>query len=119
MNERGYIKEEGRVSRCRRVSIYRLQRFVFLHFGQNAILLEEGRLSSFLLPQFSFLLQKGELLRDWRRLNVALTRAKHKLIMVGCTRNLIEYEPCAKLIKYLQAKQFVLQLKNDCFVNIQ
>ena len=25
----------------------------------------------------------GELLIDWRRINVALTRAKHKLIMIG------------------------------------
>lgn len=60
--------------------------------------------------------KKGELLRDWRRLNVALTRAKHKLIMVGCYRNLIEYEPCEKLLKYLKTNKFILELENDFFI---
>ncbi len=30
----------------------------------------------------------GELLNDWRRINVALTRAKHKLVFVGSRRTL-------------------------------
>eukprot|EP00983_Pelagomonas_calceolata_P133671 1161984-Pelagomonas_calceolata.AAC.2 len=30
----------------------------------------------------------GRLLADWQRLNVALTRAKHKLVMVGCAATL-------------------------------
>nr|CAB3238414.1 DNA replication ATP-dependent helicase/nuclease DNA2 [Phallusia mammillata] len=54
--------------------------------------------------------KKGELLNDWRRLNVALTRAKHKLIMVGCIRSLNEYEPCKKMIEYLQTNQLILNL---------
>lgn len=30
----------------------------------------------------------GQLLRDWRRLNVAMTRAKTKLVFVGCARTM-------------------------------
>ncbi len=32
--------------------------------------------------------QPGDLLSDWRRINVAITRAKHKLILVGCAETL-------------------------------
>ncbi|KAF3828144.1 hypothetical protein GH733_001990, partial [Mirounga leonina] len=35
----------------------------------------------------------GELLKDWRRLNVAITRAKHKLILLGCVPSLNRYPP--------------------------
>ena len=30
----------------------------------------------------------GRLLSDWQRINVALTRAKHKLLLVGCAESL-------------------------------
>ncbi|KAI9223437.1 AAA domain-containing protein [Blastocladiella britannica] len=32
--------------------------------------------------------QVGDLLRDWKRINVALTRARAKLILIGCARTL-------------------------------
>ncbi|XP_078492398.1 DNA replication ATP-dependent helicase/nuclease DNA2 [Ciona intestinalis] len=51
--------------------------------------------------------KKGELLNDWRRLNVGITRAKHKLVMVGCTRSLMEYEPCKKIIEYVQSNNLL------------
>ncbi|KFQ76937.1 DNA replication ATP-dependent helicase/nuclease DNA2, partial [Phaethon lepturus] len=44
----------------------------------------------------------GTLLKDWRRLNVAITRAKHKLIMVGCVPSLCRYPPLEKLLCHLQ-----------------
>uniref|UniRef100_A0A4W3HX96 DNA replication ATP-dependent helicase/nuclease DNA2 n=1 Tax=Callorhinchus milii TaxID=7868 RepID=A0A4W3HX96_CALMI len=49
----------------------------------------------------------GELLKDWRRLNVAVTRAKHKLIMVGCVPTLRRYAPLEKLLDNLSAEQMI------------
>nr|XP_054588156.1 DNA replication ATP-dependent helicase/nuclease DNA2 isoform X2 [Nothobranchius furzeri] len=52
----------------------------------------------------------GELLKDWRRLNVAITRAKHKLLMVGSATTLRRYSPVEKLIDHLQQENMIIQL---------
>ncbi|XP_074965605.1 DNA replication ATP-dependent helicase/nuclease DNA2 isoform X2 [Phalacrocorax aristotelis] len=52
----------------------------------------------------------GTLLKDWRRLNVAITRAKHKLIMVGCVPSLCRYPPLEKLLCYLQSEGMIFSL---------
>uniref|UniRef100_A0A8B9FR10 DNA replication ATP-dependent helicase/nuclease DNA2 n=1 Tax=Amazona collaria TaxID=241587 RepID=A0A8B9FR10_9PSIT len=49
----------------------------------------------------------GALLKDWRRLNVAITRAKHKLIMVGCVPSLSYYPPLEKLLCHLQSEAMI------------
>ncbi|XP_062989360.1 DNA replication ATP-dependent helicase/nuclease DNA2 [Elgaria multicarinata webbii] len=49
----------------------------------------------------------GELLKDWRRLNVAVTRAKHKLIMVGSVPSLCLYPPLEKLLCYLKTEAMI------------
>uniref|UniRef100_A0A8C9EI22 DNA replication ATP-dependent helicase/nuclease DNA2 n=1 Tax=Pavo cristatus TaxID=9049 RepID=A0A8C9EI22_PAVCR len=49
----------------------------------------------------------GALLKDWRRLNVAITRAKHKLIMVGCVPSLRRYPPLEKLLCHLQSEGMI------------
>lgn len=46
--------------------------------------------------------QAGTLLRDWRRLNVALTRARCKLIMIGDSRTLSEIELFGRLVDIVQ-----------------
>ncbi|OWK56050.1 DNA replication ATP-dependent helicase/nuclease DNA2, partial [Lonchura striata] len=49
----------------------------------------------------------GTLLKDWRRLNVAITRAKHKLVMVGCVPTLCCYPPLEKLLCHLQSQAMI------------
>ncbi|MEQ2264568.1 hypothetical protein XENORESO_012835 [Xenotaenia resolanae] len=49
----------------------------------------------------------GELLKDWRRLNVAITRAKHKLLMVGSATTLRRYSPVEKLLHHLQQENMI------------
>uniref|UniRef100_A0A8C5JC91 DNA replication ATP-dependent helicase/nuclease DNA2 n=1 Tax=Junco hyemalis TaxID=40217 RepID=A0A8C5JC91_JUNHY len=49
----------------------------------------------------------GSLLKDWRRLNVAITRAKHKLLMVGCVPSLCCYPPLEKLLCHLQSQAMI------------
>ncbi|XP_061557385.1 LOW QUALITY PROTEIN: DNA replication ATP-dependent helicase/nuclease DNA2 [Phycodurus eques] len=52
----------------------------------------------------------GELLKDWRRLNVAITRAKHKLLMVGSASTLRRYTPVEKLLNHLEQENMIIQL---------
>ncbi|XP_026869945.2 DNA replication ATP-dependent helicase/nuclease DNA2 [Electrophorus electricus] len=52
----------------------------------------------------------GELLKDWRRLNVAITRAKHKLLMIGSAPTLRLYAPLEKLLAHMQQENMVFQL---------
>uniref|UniRef100_A0A672Y999 DNA replication ATP-dependent helicase/nuclease n=1 Tax=Sphaeramia orbicularis TaxID=375764 RepID=A0A672Y999_9TELE len=56
----------------------------------------------------------GELLKDWRRLNVAITRAKHKLLMVGSTSTLRRYAPVEKLLSHLQQDNMISFIKTCC-----
>ena len=51
--------------------------------------------------------QLGELLKDWRRLNVAITRAKHKLLMLGSIPTLRRYAPLEKLLTHLQQENMI------------
>ncbi|XP_047682251.1 DNA replication ATP-dependent helicase/nuclease DNA2 isoform X2 [Prionailurus viverrinus] len=55
----------------------------------------------------------GELLRDWRRLNVAITRAKHKLILLGCVPSLNRYPPLGKLLNHLNSEKLIMDLPSE------
>ncbi len=46
-------------------------------------------------------------MKDWRRLNVAITRAKHKLLMVGSATTLRRYAPVEKLLNHLQQENMI------------
>ncbi|KAM9617731.1 DNA replication ATP-dependent helicase/nuclease DNA2 [Trichechus inunguis] len=52
----------------------------------------------------------GELLKDWRRLNVAITRAKHKLILLGCVSSLNRYPPLERLLCHLNSEKLIIDL---------
>ena len=54
----------------------------------------------------------GELLKDWRRINVAITRAKHKIIMIG-SKETLSFSPVLKrLIALIESKHWLIQ--GDC-----
>nr|XP_006125342.1 DNA replication ATP-dependent helicase/nuclease DNA2 [Pelodiscus sinensis] len=55
----------------------------------------------------------GTLLMDWRRLNVAITRAKHKLIMLGCVPSLSHYPPLEKLFCHLNSEAMIFNLPSE------
>ncbi|XP_068114325.1 DNA replication ATP-dependent helicase/nuclease DNA2 [Hyperolius riggenbachi] len=52
----------------------------------------------------------GDLLKDWRRLNVALTRAKHKLLLLGSVPTLSRFDSLGKLITYLRSENLIINL---------
>ena len=54
--------------------------------------------------------RRGDILCDERRLNVATTRAKSKLILLGNISALKSYEPFEKLILFLQSNNNVFQI---------
>ena len=55
----------------------------------------------------------GELLQDWRRVNVAFTRAKSKLIIFGSRSTIRETQPLDKFVQLVEAKGWVYQIPPD------
>ena len=54
----------------------------------------------------------GNLLHDWRRLNVAITRAKKKLILIGSQTTLRTVPHFGDLLNLMSQQQWLLPLPN-------
>ncbi|GAB5359847.1 hypothetical protein AAMO2058_000577200 [Amorphochlora amoebiformis] len=55
----------------------------------------------------------GKLLRDWRRINVAITRAKKKLVFVGSLATLSHAHLLAAFIELLEEKNWIISLPQN------
>ena len=55
---------------------------------------------------------KGVLLKDLKRLNVALTRAKKKLILIGTEKYLKEIKPMDKVLEKMHVEGWEQELNN-------
>ena len=55
----------------------------------------------------------GDLLKDWRRVNVAITRARSKLIMLGSRQTLRRNDLLEKLLAHVDARGWSLDLPKD------
>ncbi|KAI8895342.1 AAA domain-containing protein [Globomyces pollinis-pini] len=59
----------------------------------------------------------GDLVRDWRRLNVAVTRSKLKLIMFGSKKTLMNTVVFQKLFELMDLKGWGLDLTGDAAIS--
>lgn len=55
----------------------------------------------------------GELLKDWQRLNVAFTRAKKKLLLVGSAETILENPTFKILTDLIQERNWRLEIPSD------
>ena len=55
----------------------------------------------------------GELLQDWRRVNVAFTRAKSKLIIFGSKSTIRDTKPLDEFVRLVEAKGWVYQIPHE------
>ncbi|KAK9368011.1 DNA replication factor Dna2-domain-containing protein [Lipomyces kononenkoae] len=55
----------------------------------------------------------GELLTDWRRLNVTFTRARSKLVIFGSKRTLMAVGMLAKFFELVESKGWIYRLERD------
>jgi DNA replication ATP-dependent helicase Dna2 len=55
-------------------------------------------------------MQIGELLRDWRRINVSFTRAKKKLVIFGSARTLSSDAMLKGFLDLMEDKRWVVKL---------
>ena len=56
----------------------------------------------------------GRLLADWRRINVAITRAKQKLVFVGSADTLAEVPMFAELVGWVRRQNLIEHVCAPC-----
>jgi len=57
--------------------------------------------------------QSGRLLADWRRVNVAVTRAQRKLVMVGSIQTLAKIPLFEELLELMKERKWLSQLPGN------
>jgi len=55
----------------------------------------------------------GDLVKDWRRMNVAFTRARSKLVMFGSRSTLARTPLLESLFQLMESEGWILQLPNN------
>ena len=61
----------------------------------------------------------GELLNDWQRLNVAFTRAKKKLILVGSSSTILQQIKFKPLYNLLCEREWIFAVPSDALFHMQ
>lgn len=59
----------------------------------------------------------GELLNDWQRLNVAFTRAKKKLILIGSYTTVLENSSFRKLRDLINERDWLINLEESNIID--
>ena len=60
----------------------------------------------------------GELLQDWRRVNVAFTRAKSKLIIFGSKSTIQETHPLDQFVKLVESRGWIYRIPRDAMAEV-
>lgn len=56
--------------------------------------------------------QAGRLLADWRRINVAITRAQRKLVVIGSARTVSSVFLLQELLEVVRAQGWIVQMQD-------
>ena len=61
----------------------------------------------------------GELLKDWRRINVAITRSKHKLVMIGSKETLSFSLILNELLNLIESKYWIIPAEKSWLTHFE